>query len=217
MKQNQIYQINYSLNRNKIEEQNFLKKTWQDTRETVRARKNIIITLRTRCTNKSQGYGQYMMKKVLVAIVVFVITLFAAQNANGQEMVQQTNENAFVLAQTENLDQLISDEISIFMGTPIEIISTSETVISSNGSCRFGVGRYSGEVSIHYYNDCNYDIKIGFKYKFKKCCPNCDCQWSPIQTSSATLSRDTPRQRYGTLKQGSNQSMTYYFIEFWEK
>jgi hypothetical protein len=156
------------------------------------------------------------MKKILVA-VISVITLFAAQNANGQETDQQTNENTFVLVQSENLAQLVDDETLVSTGTPVEIISSNEEISLNNDYCNFGVGRYSGEVSIHYYNDCDKNIQIGFKYKFKRCCPSCDCPWSAVQTDYATLQRKTSKRNYKTLKQGNNQNLTYYPVDYWER
>jgi hypothetical protein len=72
-------------------------------------------------------------------------------------------------------------------------------------------------VSIHYYNNCDHDIRIGFKYQFKKCCPSCNCAWSSTQTDYATLSGNTKKQNYRTLKQGSNQGMTYRLIDYWKR
>jgi hypothetical protein len=156
------------------------------------------------------------MKKLLV-VTVLLTALFAAQNANGQEMIQQTNEHTFSLNQTEDLAQLVTTESSISKGTPIEFISTNDDIFSNSDYCQFGVGRYSGSVSIHYYNNCDENIKIGFKYQYKRCCPNCDCPWSSVTTDYAILSRRTSRQNYGTLKQGANQSITYHLIDYWKR
>jgi hypothetical protein len=157
-----------------------------------------------------------IMKKTL-AVAVLLTALFAAQNANGSDVIKQTNENAFVSVQPENGESLITDERLILTETPVEIISVNEEISSNSEQCNYGVGRYSGNVSIHYYNNCNRDIKIGYQYKFKKCCANCNCSWSGTQNGTATLKANTPRSRYKVLKQGANETMTYVLIDYWER
>jgi hypothetical protein len=157
------------------------------------------------------------MKKTLVAAVLLT-ALFAARNANGTTVIPQTDENTSVSVQNENEELLIAGEHLLPAEMPGETIPANEEIFSGSPQrCKYGVGRYSGSVSIHYYNNCNYNIKIGYKYQFKRCCPTCSCQWSAETTAYATLSRNTSRQHYRTLKQGANQTMTYHLVEFWEQ
>jgi hypothetical protein len=88
------------------------------------------------------------MEKTLVAIVVSVITLFAAQNANGQEMTQQTDENAFVLAQTENNDD-----------------AGNSLSISETGECNYELWTSNGD--IRYTNQCDCSIKLQIFYSYR--------------------------------------------------
>jgi hypothetical protein len=56
------------------------------TYKSIRIKSNLNNNLRTRCTNKSQGYGRTIVKKLFVAAVLLT-ALFAAQNANGQDII----------------------------------------------------------------------------------------------------------------------------------
>jgi hypothetical protein len=157
------------------------------------------------------------MKKTL-AVAVLLTALFAAQNANGSAPIKQTDEESTsVSVQTENVEPSITDEHLVSTEMPVEIISANEEISSTGEQCNYGVGRYSGNVSIHYFNTCNYNIKIGYQYKFKRCCPTCDCSWSAVTTEYATLSPNISRRGYRTLKQGANQTFTYSLVDYWKR
>ncbi|MDR2409464.1 MAG: hypothetical protein LBE13_15295 [Bacteroidales bacterium] len=98
------------------------------------------------------------MKKILAA-AVFVTALFAAQNANGQEFTQQTNENTFVLAQIENNNINESATVS----EPNNSIVSSEAMASGCGmtyNCyKDGTHHY-----IKYNNPTKNYVLIYYKY-----------------------------------------------------
>ncbi|MDR1348951.1 MAG: hypothetical protein LBJ63_11115 [Prevotellaceae bacterium] len=101
------------------------------------------------------------MKKTLVAIAVSVIALFAAQNANGQEMTQQTNENAFVLAQAEN----INDEgLDLERATPSILNSSTANSAASGCGMTYSCYKDGSHHYIKYNNPTKNYVLIYFKY-----------------------------------------------------
>jgi hypothetical protein len=101
------------------------------------------------------------MKKLL-AVAVLLTALFATQNANGQEMVQQTNENTFVLAQTENINV---DNLEI----AITSVPTNSTVNSAASGCGMTYSYYKdGEHHyIKYNNPTKNYVLIYYTYTIK--------------------------------------------------
>jgi hypothetical protein len=103
------------------------------------------------------------MKKLLAAAVLLT-ALFAAQNANGHKKAQQTNENTFVLAQTEN-NNFDGLEIAI---TSVPTNSTVNSEVMASGGCidkgdvteMSGSGYYQIKIS----NTCSSSKKFKITY-----------------------------------------------------